>query len=273
MTRLPHYQEELNQYLGSQVSKEILLGRNYFYVENNKVKEDLFLNEIKDLYLTDNTDFRLFYDTGEINEESDYEPDELRSCKVKEYLASIITEDGWYKCLPTHPDDIEPGCAYIVIRVSVNEKYQINRIDPLIRFMEGSYSIISIPGQESLDSYLSPMSLITPEILDEFDCLVKGRHYIKGMSLIGMPIPTELEDIDKYEGRISLSKYSAFRNTSWHLSISIDDESKIKDFEIDSYVNESYKPYMASNDICEGIDCMLTLIDSYTDEDYEKYFT
>lgn len=296
MDRIPHSEDDLRKYIGKQVSKEALLGRNYFYVERGRVVEDLCLHELQDFHLTDNTDFKHFYETvsfpkkddclydeSEDNEDNDRletESEEITGERVKAFLATKTTQSGWFKCLPSHPEDVEPGTAYIIVRVRVDEDFKITQIHAFTRFMDGMNGgfgfggfFVDVPHSESMSCHVSHMPLFPPEVIDELESLCKARYLKKGFSFIGKPLPSQMFFMNGGGNCKTSAKGSAFRNAYWHISIDHDDEDKIEDFEFSCWENEHsmfQRPTSVSEDIMDGLDCALTLLDAYTDEEYKS---
>lgn len=281
--RFAHSEEELKKYIGMQVSKEILLSRNYFYVEEGKVKEDLCLQSLPDLTLEDATDLENYYKSADFDDydtESEDEDEEVSGRKVKAYLASKSTQSGWFKCLPSHPDDVEVGSAYILIRVRVDSGYKISEIHVFARMMDGMNGgfssggfFIEIPHKESMACHINHMPIFPPEVLYELDSLVGGRHFKPEMSLIGKPLPSGMDFMNGGPNSKTAAKCSAFRNAYWHISVDIDENGLIEDFSFSCWENEHSmftRPRDVSDDIMDGLDCILTLLDAYTEEEYQS---
>lgn len=295
MERTIQTENDLKRFIGMQVSKEALLGRNYFYVEGGKVVEDLCLGELPDFQLTDNTDFKKYYESApfpveegfyedeediEFRREKEPEEGSITCEKVKAYVASKTTQSGWFKCLPTHPEDVQAGAFYLIVRVRVDVDFKITEIHVFKRTMQGMNGgfgcggfFVEVPHSESLKSCFSHMFIFPPEILEELDGLTKGRFFRKGFSFIGKPLPSGQDFMNAGVGSVSLARSSAFRNVYWHISIDVDDDDLIEGFEFSCWVNEHsmfQRPESASDEIMDGLDCVLTLLDAYTDEEYES---
>lgn len=283
--RFVHFEEELEKYIGMHVPKEFFLGRNYFYVEGGRVVEDLCLHSLPDLHLEDTTDFREYYKSvdfianSECSDDDDYAEDEFTCEKVKAYLANKSTQSGWFKCLPTHPEDVEVGSAYILIRVNVDSECRISKIHTFARMMDGMNGglergafFIEIPHTESMECHINHMPMFPPEVLSELDSLVGGRHFKQGMSLVGKPFPSGIEFMNGGPNCKTVEKCSAFRDAYWQISTVIDENDHIEEFSFSSWENEHSmfsRPHEVHDEIMDGLDCMLTLLDAYTEEEYK----
>ena len=278
MNRFAHFEDELQKYIGVHISKEVLLGRNYFFVEDGRVKEDLCLSEIDDFELYDSLDYHKFYNTVDFEDESE---EDITCTMVKSYCASLSTQAAWLKCLPSHPDDIEVGSAYIMLQVKVDAEYKITSVHAFTRFMDGMNGgfacggfFIEMPGMgESMASHFNHMPMFPPEVLEELDMLVAGRYYKPGFSFIGKVFPSNLNYMNGCDGARTIAKASAFRNSYFHLSIYLNEDGLIESFEFSQYINEHsmfQRPQSSDEDIIDGLDCALMLLDAYTDEEYEQ---
>lgn len=280
MERFAHFERELQPYIGMQTSRDALLGRNYFHVIDGKVVEDLNLNVLKDLGLRDNTEYSEYYKSYEYHtsEGEDLDEEDEITCKqVKAYLAQQTTSDGWFKCLPTHPDDIEVGSAYIIIRVQVDDNYVVTKIHVFTRYIEdtGMHGFYYILQKETIESYTSHMPMFPPEVLTEIEMLKQNRYYKNGMSLIGKPLPSAIVWSNGCTGTKTTAKSSAFRNSYWHISIDVDDDGNMSAFDISTYVNEHtmfQRPQLSDDDIMDGLDCILTIMDAYSEEEFTELF-
>ena len=285
MERFAHFERELLPYIGMQTSKEALLGRNYFHVIDGKVADDLNLSALKDLGMRDKTDYSEYYknykyqnsEDEDLDEDTDEEDDEITCKQVKAYLAQQTTSDGWFKCLPTHPDDIEVGSAYIIIRIQVDHNFVVTKIHVFTRYIEdtGMHSFYYIPQKESIESYTSHMPMFPPEVLTEIEMLKQNRYYKDGMSLIGKPLPSEIMWFNGCTGTKTTAKSSAFRNSYWHISIDVDDNGNMSGFDISTYFNEHtmfQRPQLSNDDIMDGLDCILTILDAYTEDEFNDFF-
>ena len=291
MERTIQTENDLKRFIGMQVSRESLLGRNYFYIDGGKVVEDLYLSELPDFELTDNTDFKKYYETASFPKDGDNDEDievmeegpaeDSITCeKVKAYAASRTTQSGWFRCMPTHPDDVEVGTVYLLIRIRVDSSFKITAIHVFKRVMDGmnggfgfSGFFVEVPHSETIKSHFSHMPIFPPEVIEELDNLTKGRFYKKGFSFIGKPLPSGLDFMNAGDGSKSFARSSAFRNVYWHITIDVDDEDLIEGLEFSCWVNEHsmfQRPESASDEIMDGLDCVLALLDGYTDEEYES---
>lgn len=276
MERFAHFEDELAKYIGCHVSEDVLLGRNYFYIEDQKVKKDICLSELSDFDLYDSIDYKSFYESGEVDEEDD----EITCTKVKAYLASMSTKSAWIKCMAPHPDDVEVGTAYIIIQVILDEDSKIESVHAFTRFMDGMNGgfggagfFVDIPGSESMECHLSHMPMFPPEVLAELDMLTEGRYFKKGFSFVGKPLPENIMWMNGGDNCKTSAQSSAFRNAYFHISVDVTDDDIIDGFEFSQYENEHsmfQRPRSVDEDIVDGLDCALMLIDAYTKEEYDS---
>ena len=265
--------DDLKKYIGTQISKEVLLGRNFFYIENQKVTEDLYLNKMPDLYIEDDTNFKQYYQTAKPSDNDFIDEYELTPCaKVKAYLASIAKQNGWFKCFPADPEKDRIGEAYILLRIRVDKDYRITEIHTFKRVIDTKGCIAGMSDREPIRSHAEYMPAFPPIILDEIDGLIRGRLYNNGFSFIGKPLPSRLDCITKPFNHKYFYCWSAFRDAYWDVEAVLDEKGLIKTLLFSTCENEESRfhlPFCAMDDASDGLDCALKILDAYTDEEYE----
>lgn len=118
--------------------------------------------------------------------------------------------------------------------------------------------------------------MFPPEVLTEIEMLKQNRYYKEGVTLVGKPLPSGITWFNGCDNSKTTAKSSAFRKSYWHISIEIDNDCKMSDFEISTYVNEQtmfQRPQMSDDDIMDGLDCILTIMDAYSEEEFTELFS
>lgn len=280
MERFAHFEDELSKYIGLQVNEETLLGRNYFFIEDGRVKKDLGLHSLPDFELSESIDYGKYYGNVEF-EPMDDEEEEITCTRVKAFMASISTQSAWIKCLPPHPADIEVGSAYIVIQLKVDADMKVSSIHVFTRFMDGMNGgfamggfFMEVPNSESMECHFSHMPMFPPEVLEELDMLAEGRCFKEGFSFIGKPLPLNVQWMNGGGNTKTMARCSAFHNSYFHLSVDLDENELIESFYYSEYVNEHsmfQRPRSSSDDIVDGLDCALMLLDGYSEDQYQSF--
>lgn len=270
MRRVPTLVNELQKFIGQKISQEMLIGRGYCNIQNGKIVNDSFprLSELS---------------WEETNEEVD--DDEITCAKVKEYIANEvqyshidINDDSsyWMKGIPAEPEDVGNQEVYMVVCVGTKPTetgLKITNIMILARMVEqmgGGW--FTIPGAATLESRFFEMQMVPPELIQEIELLVAGRYIPNDFTFIGKPMP-ENKDMFHPNPAYSLAKNSGWRNVYWHLSIEVDDDDIIKDFELSTYEREAsmfQRPHCMSDDTTEAFDAALLIADQYSDEEWQK---
>lgn len=264
MIRIPKPSSALSEYLGRTISEEALKGRGYFYAENGNVLID---------------DNPKIADISYYMEDDSENDDSITCRRVKEYLAESIEDyfvSSWVKGIPANPEDVDNQEVYMVICIEVIKRetgYEVADIHVLARFVEqvgGGW--FTIPGASSLESNYFEMELLPPEVFDEINMLLEGRFLPEGFSLEGKPMPKNKDNFHQ-NPPYSMALNSGWRNIYWHLSLDVDDNDIIDSLEISTYERETsmfQRPHLMDDDPCDSFDCILRVIDQYSNEEWSK---
>ena len=196
MERKIYSVSELKEFIGKPVTEECLLGRNYFYCEKGQV------TRFNDSYVL--SDFKFGVD----EEDCSMKP-------VCEDTAGEFNSNVWIKRLPVQPED---SCeeAYIIIKISLNEKNEIRNIKCYIYIMYG----------------IENMLCLTPEVLSELNALCEGKYLPKDFSFIGKKVTENLKSVFHLNNAgcdYSLHVMSAFRYVTTSIFINVDENDCIKE--------------------------------------------
>ena len=262
MERLPVNSNILSEYVGKEISGKNLLGRGYVYIENGSVVTNCNL-KIADIC----------YDV----QSEDDEDDAITCNRVKDYLATEIHNyypTCWIKGIAAEPEDVDNEEVYMIICIETENSdgcIRIKNIHVLARMVEQMYGgWFSIPGTSTMESRFFEMSLLPPEIINEVNHLVNGRYLFEGFSLIGKRMPDNKDSFHQ-NPPYSMAHNSGWRNVYWHLSVNVNSDDIIEDFEISTYERETSmmkRPHLMDDDEVDSFDCILYFIDQYSDSEW-----
>ena len=262
MKRTPVNSDMLSMYVGKVISEQHLLGRGYVYIENGSVVTN------SNPKIADNISY---------DEQSDDEEDSITCNKVKDYLATQVDNyypSCWIKGIAAEPEDVDNEEVYMIVCVETEDSdgcIRIKNIHVLARMVEQMYGgWFSIPGSSNMESRFFEMSLLPPEIINEIKQLVNGRYLFEGFSLVGKRMP-EYKDNFHHNPPYSMAHNSGWRNVYWHLSVDVNGDDIIEDFEISTYERETsmmQRPHLMNDEEADSFDCILYFIDQYSDSEW-----
>lgn len=265
---------ESDKYVGSKVSVDDLIGRNfYLYCDGKKEESQPFELNLPDLELdTESDDVMTDEDEDEDeDEEEDYFSDE------DDDLADYLPEKCWVKRISAVEDGYE---AYHLIALSIDDDGHIDTITIIleeVQRMGNGWFMIPCMELEGTSSY-EEMDYYPDDVIKELDLLVKHRSLSKDFSFVGKRLPQAMIDEGGNGGSNTEYTYalqSAYRMAYMHMSIDTDENGIIENFDYSSYQSSgsSYgdmfsRPQYYSDRFDEAVDMLLHILDQYTDQEF-----
>ena len=226
---------KLNDFIGEQLSQENLLGRNYFYCSDGDVEEYSNSYTFPD------------FDRGTISNFGDDIID------IRESIAEELSNEGinnhWVKCMPVNPEDCECE-AYIVLCVSVDDDYVINKVSTFIW----------------MDDYYNEMWELTQEMVEELYNLCHGTFLPDDFTFKGVEVTEKLKSIFHLHNAgcdYSLHCMSGYRSVTTSFFIDVDDSDCITQIRVVTNENGqmTVRPVSADNEYVDIMDGMLLMYD------------
>ncbi len=235
MERQFYDKSKLKEFLGQQLSQERFLGRNYFYCTNGEVKG--YNNSYTFPDLDGGTKSNFGEDITEIRD------------SIAEELSNEGINEHWIKCIPVNPEDCECE-AYIVLCISVDDKYIINNISTFVW----------------MDDYYNEMWEITQEMVDELENLCNGIFLPDDFAFIGVKVTDKLKSIFHLYNAgcdYSLHCMSGYRDVTTSFFIDVDNSDHITKIHVVTNENGqmSVRPVSADNEYVDVMDGMLLMYD------------
>lgn len=254
-----NYTEDLF-FIGKKISKEILVGRNYYLYEDGlKAKEQPEHFMPKDFLLDCSSD-----DADDDPEEPDYNE-----------LEVYVPERCWIRRINAHENGQE---SYYLIVVSIDDDDTITEvacIHEIVSQQNGGFFFFN-PGifDNSTNTEYEELDSFPQAVFDELVLLFKGRALQPGFSIIGKPIPKRMKDRNESS---SFALQSGYRAAYSHVTIDADDDWCFENLEYSSYQssNSAYgdmfsRPQTISDREDEAVDTLLHIIDNYSDSEWKE---
>lgn len=261
---------ESDKYIGSIVSLEDLIGRNfYLYSNGQKDESQPFELNLSDLELdTESNDEDM---TDEDEDEDDYDDEENN-------LAGYLPEKCWVKRISAAEDGYE---AYHLVAITIDNSGKIDNITVILEEVQRmGNGWFMIPGMElEGSSSYEEMDYYPDDVIKELDLLVNHRFLPKEFSFVGKRLPLAMIDEGGNGGSNTEYTYalqSAYRMAYMHMSIDTDESGIIDGFDYSSYQSSgnSYgdmfsRPQYYSDRSDEAVDMLLHILDQYTEQEYK----
>ena len=282
---LAAFLKDLSQFLCTELSEDVLLGRNYFLCEKGKVlkyNKDIQLKDFPDL---EDPKLQIYVDGCPVDDE------QASSITVMDYIASSLYEEGrwydkelkegepryttrsWYKCIPMNPEFMQ-GESYVIIQLYLDKESRIYYFRIWMRQVGSCCQLFSMPGDMgSMESNYRELSFFPPEVVQEIDRLCRGKFLPKDYSFIGKKVTSkmrknlQLDCANKNE--YFYYKESSFTDISNTIIITVDDKESNTITGIETVTNVTerviMRPVEADTDKLDVLDC-LTMMYDYIDE-------
>ena len=232
--------EDLSQFEGKKVTREALLGRNCFYLENGKLIDYNSSYRLADFsHLTDKN-------TGnEIKKIREHIASRLYSCCCDEEIDNPV----WVRRLPVDPEDCECE-AYLTICLRLDDDNNIKKIYVFLDADELFNSLYSIPA----------------EVMNELERLCDNKYLPDNYTVVGKELSESLrETIEEYsyDDDLNMTVISAYRYATLNISFTADENNVINDIscETEGVTSMFERPIYYDDCYADLMDVMIFIYD------------